>query len=637
MKKTFLYLVLFVFVTSTLYLDGSKVIHAENIDTIPNTSREVKDYDQSFLSVTGFASLGVKDRTSYEGTSYHREISNEREFLQALLDARTGSVKVIEVMSDLNLGWHELNLSDEERKKYSFITKYSDPSNGYTNPVIAESGVSKLSISDVNGLTIFSENGEPTIKHVEFKLNRSSNDIVIRNLNFDGMWQWDDTQRHKEVGWTFIKVNGANNVWIDHNTFSIASDGLIDIENGSTNVTLSWNEIGLAASENPDPNGVIYPSIKYMEEQYIANNLKSDSTYYQMRNEGATKEQIMAYAAYHSKVHLNGSGDKDYVNYVSSNGNEIKDGNQRIRLTIAYSHYQNVGQRVPMIRQGSGHLYNTYLDNSSHIKVLDNVNAIATYARDTLSRALNARNGASIAADTTVFNGFSEPIIGAEIQGLDTKNMDEQWAKLFQHAYNRNLIVNSKVTNKYGSYIGSSWDNNGENLFTKGFTWHDKSTIGNWAWSSHIVGSENMSKTDPPSEPFTFEYRYEEKLPYTYEIVPLEKVVSTVTKYAGAGKVTMSPTEWLTIHYDPVVQDIINLVTQYQENDDIINDRVAHLLSTQLNIAKKFEQKRKHERVASQMRIFKKLVDQQYKRHFISKYAYDTLRYYTERLLNNQG
>lgn len=49
MKKTFLYLVLFVFVTSTLYLDGSKVIHAENIDTIPNTSREVKDYDQSFF------------------------------------------------------------------------------------------------------------------------------------------------------------------------------------------------------------------------------------------------------------------------------------------------------------------------------------------------------------------------------------------------------------------------------------------------------------------------------------------------------------------------------------------------------------------------------------------------------------
>lgn len=37
------------------------------------------------------------------------------------------------------------------------------------------------------------------------------------------------------------------------------------------------------------------------------------------------------------------------------------------------------------------------------------------------------------------------------------------------------------------------------------------------------------------------------------------------------------------------------------------------------------------------MSIFKKLVDQQYKRHFISKYAYDTLRYYTERLLNNQG
>src|SRR5699024_4244207 len=117
---------------------------------------------------------------------------------------------------------------------------------------------------------------------------------------------------------------------------------------------------------------------------------------------------------------------------------------------------------------------------------------------DKLSRALNARNGASIAADTSVFNSYNEPIVGAEKQGMDTKNMDEPWATLFQDAYNRNLIVNSKVTNKWGTYIGSSWDNNGENLFTKGFTWHDKSTIGNWAWSSHIVGSENMSKTDPP-------------------------------------------------------------------------------------------------------------------------------------------
>lgn len=363
------------------------------------------------------------------------------------------------------------------------------------------------------------------------------------------MWQWDDTGKHKEVGWTFIKVNGANNVWIDHCKFSIAADGLIDTENGGSNITISWSEFGLPANENPTEDSDIYQSIQYMEEKFASNKLNSESVYYNMRNGGATKEQIMAYAAYHSKVHLTGSGDKDYVNYVSSNGNEIKDGNQRIRLTLAYNRYTNVGQRIPMIRQGSGHLYNCYLDNSTHYDVLENVGAISEYGTDQLSRALNARNGASIAADSCVFHDINEPITGAEIQGEDIKNMDKPWDELFQSAYNNNLIVNSQITNKYGTYTGSSWDNNGENLFTKGFVWYDKSTIGNWAWSSHIVGNEDMSKTNPPTDPFTFKYNDNEELPYTYNVLPLNSVVATLTKYAGANKVNIGLVDWLKTEY----------------------------------------------------------------------------------------
>lgn len=547
-NKAIIWLLVLTFLSSSFLLGDSKVTKAAAIDSIPNTTRDMKDYDNSFLSVTGYASLGVNDRSRYIDTSYYRKVKNEREFLQAILDARNGHVKVIEIARDINLGWKELNLSSEEAKKYNFITKYRDPMNGYTNPTLAASGVSQLSIADVDGLTIFSKKGK-TIRHVEMKLQRSTNDIVIRNLNFDGMWQWDDTGKHKEVGWTFIKVNGANNVWIDHSKFSIAADGLIDTENGGTNITISWSDFGLPANENPTEDSDIYQSIQYMEEKYASNELNSESVYFNMRNGGATKEQIMAYAAYHSKVHLTGSGDKDYVNYVSSNGTEIKDGNQRIRLTLAYNRYTNIGQRIPMIRQGSGHVYNCYLDNSTHYDVLENVSAISEFGTDQLSRALNARNGASIAADSCVFNDINEPITGAEIQGEDTKNMDEAWAKLFQGAYNNNLIVNSQITNKYGTYTGSSWDNNGENLFTKGFTWYDKSTIGNWAWSSHIVGSEDMSKSNPPTDPFTFEYKYNEELPYTYQVLPLKSVVATLTKYAGANKVNMGPVDWLKTDY----------------------------------------------------------------------------------------
>ncbi|UQZ82685.1 Arabinoxylan arabinofuranohydrolase precursor [Paenibacillus konkukensis] len=530
-------------------LAGAGAAEAAVINAIPNATKVETSYDSSFLSVPGYASLGVKDRSSYVGTSYYRTVSSGKQFLQAIQDAGSGAVKVIEVTADINLGWTELALTSAEIAQYSFISKYPDPSNGFTNPLLIASGLSKLNIANIDGLTIFSATGK-TIRHAELKLQATSNDIVIRNLNFDEMWQWDDSGDHKEVGWTFIKVNGANNVWIDHCKFSIAADGMIDLENGASNVTFSWNEFGLAANPNPASSSSIYKSIDYMEQKYAAGTLDpSASLYYKMRNGGAAKNQIMAYAAYHSKVHLSGSGDKDYTNYVGSNGVEIKDGNQRIRLTMAYNRYTNVGQRLPMIRQGTGHLFNNYFDDSTHQNILDTVAAISTYGKDKLSRGVNARNGASIAGDTNVYNGFNEPLVGAERQGDDTANMNPPFDALFQNAMNHSLIVNSTVTNSSGTYTGSSWDNNGVNAFTNGMTWYDKSTIGNWAWSSHIVGVENMSKSNPPSTPFTFTYGYTEQLPYAYKTFPLSSVVSTVTQYAGASKVTLSAADWLKTAY----------------------------------------------------------------------------------------
>jgi pectate lyase len=551
MNKVFSSLVMgALLVTSSFIATGNKA-EAAVINAIPNTTKVEKSYDSSFLSVPGYASLGVKDRSSYIGTSYYRTVSNGREFLQAILDASSGTVKVIEITDNINLGWTELALNSTETSKYSFISKYPNPTNGFTNPLLTASGVSKLNISNVDGLTIFSTSGK-TIKHAEIKLQASANDIVIRNLSFDEMWQWDDSGQHKEVGWSFIKVNGANNVWIDHCKFSIAADGMIDLENGASNVTFSWNEFGLAANQNPSSSSSIYKSIEYMEQKYAAGTLDTaNSVYYKMRKGGATKNQIMAYAAYHSKVHLVGSGDKDYTNYVGSNGVEVKDGNQRLRLTMAYNRYTNVGSRLPMIRQGVGHLFNNYFDNSTHHSAINSSSAIATYGGDKLSRGMNARNGASIAADTNVYNSFNEPVLGAERQGDDTGNMNAPFDVLFQNAMNHSLVVNSTVTNSSGAtYTGSSWDNNGVNLFTTGVTWYNKSTISNWAWSSHIVGVENMSKSNPPtSPPFTFTYGTSEKLPYAYQTVPLSNVVSTVNQYAGMSKITLSAADWLKVSY----------------------------------------------------------------------------------------
>jgi len=569
-KKILSSLLLGILLFTSSFLPGEiKVTKAAVITTIPNTSRVEKSYDNSFLSVTGYASLGVNSRSSYVGTSYYRTVSTPKQFLQAIKDASTGAVKVIEITADLNMGWNELALSSSEISTYSFITKYNNPTNGFTNPVLETSGVSKLAISNVNGLTIFSTSGR-TIKHVEIKLNGSCNDIIIRNLKFDEMWQWDDAGTHKEVGWSFIKVNGANNVWIDHCKFTIAADGMVDLENGSTNVTLSWCDFGLAANEGTSSSHYIYKTIMNMESKYQAGQLNSSSSvYYKMRNAGATPTQIMAYAAWHSKCHLVGSGDKDFKNYVSPSGVEYLDGNQRLRLTLAYNRYTNVGSRLPMIRQGSGHLFNCYFDNSTHYNSYSSVPAVNQYGGDKGGNGMNARNGACIAADTCVYNYIDNPIIGAETQGQDTGNMDEPWATLFQNAYNRNLIVNSKVTKSNGTtYTGSSWDNNGVNAFTTGFTWKNKSTINNWAWSSSIVGVENMDKSNPPSTPFSFTYNTSEALPYSYQTVPLSSVVSTVTTYAGAAKITMSASDWLKISYSSGTSGIDAYSTIEAENYD---------------------------------------------------------------------
>lgn len=366
---------------SSVFVSTPKVIYADNaaaanvVTEIPGTVSTESSYNSSFLSITGFASVNgnVHDRSEYVGTEYYRVIDDEKDFLDAIKDAQSGKVKVMEITKDLDLGYKYLTelLTKDVLRKYNFVREYKRPSNeltnvngGFTNPLMEKSGVTQINIGNIDGLTIFSPNGN-AIKHTELKI--TGNDIVIRNLHFKEMWQWDDAGAQKEVGWSNMKINGGKNIWVDHCTFEIASDGNIDLENGATGVTISWCKIGDEATEKPSEDSSIYQSIMFMEGRYQKGELKADtSLYHQLRTGGATPEQIMAYTAYHKKCHLNGSGDKDFVNYKRSNGTVVEDANSNIRLTLAYNHYLNPGQRVPMIRQGVGNLINCYIDDSTH-------------------------------------------------------------------------------------------------------------------------------------------------------------------------------------------------------------------------------------------------------------------------------
>ena len=249
--------------------------------------------------------------------------------------------------------------------------------------------------------------------------------------------------------------------------------------------------------------------------------MNGGTIYGDMRFAGVTPEEIMGYAAYHSKTHLVGDGDHLYKDYekeiggVSGAGLSYEefanqrpedrtyneDCNGRLQLTMAYDWYQNVGQRVPLIRMGTGHLYNCYIDDMDHINTTKN-EKIRAAAKDanwkpfTMTRCINARDGATIGADTCVFYGVDEPLVGADVQGDDIGNLNAPWDSLYATAVNHALIVNSRTTDTKGNtQDGSSRDNKVtdssgkeeiDNLFSKGYK-QTKEVWDSWCWKNSIT------------------------------------------------------------------------------------------------------------------------------------------------------
>ena len=547
-------------------------------DTIPGTTKTTSEFNSSFLSVTGFAEGHVNDRTEYIGTDKYVKVTNELEFLQAIDGAKKGTVKVIEVVNDLDLGYDNL---PEEALGLGGIAEYaSNTSEVITNPGILESGLSQLILGDINGLTIFSQGGA-TISRAEWKLQGSSSDIIVRNINFDSLWHWSDSASTKASGWTLMKVNGAKGVWFDHCSFTLGADGNCDSENGSADLTYSWCTFGMETTENPDKRSALYQTVSYMEYLYNKGELAEDGRYASMRNGGATFEQVLAYEAFHSKAFLIGSGDKDYTD---SEG--LQDGNQRLEITMAYSKMNNLGQRVVRMRQGKGHLINCYVDNMAHHKLASEVSAIGDYGGWDINRCIDVHNGGSVAADTCVFNGVNQVIISAETNGAGG-----DWGTRFRNAYNYSMAVNSKVTLTNGNtYIGSSWDNGGNNLFYNGYKgWTDKSTLGKFCWETTIVGVEDMDRLNPPTPaaPFEFNYNFDYELPYEYQVVELDDVEEVVTTHAGAYTYCEEPEFWLkTVYtadetYTPASEKDAIAVTDLilnHENEKISLGETAQLL-----------------------------------------------------------
>jgi pectate lyase/pectin methylesterase-like acyl-CoA thioesterase len=286
----------------------------------------------------GFATIGQMDGPGTTGgglvdpsdTAHYKIIDsstlNPAQTLQTYL--QSADPLVIEVRTDVDLG----ALNNQNRRPL-------------INPELIASNLGVIRIA--SNKTLFSDRGA-IIRHGTLMINNTQN-IIIRNLKFRGLWEWDDaTQGAYDLqGWDFIEVSGGRDVWIDHCDFAKSYDGQVDVVRGADLVTLSYNRfIGDLETE-------VVNQINYLESLYQANPGDSRISYYSsLRQAGQTVEQIITHEIPQDKTSLVGNGDDAGATDMG-------------RLNVTYHHnaFILLRQRTPRMRFGNAHVYNIMVDD----------------------------------------------------------------------------------------------------------------------------------------------------------------------------------------------------------------------------------------------------------------------------------
>jgi pectate lyase len=444
----------------------------------------------------------------------YRKVTNALDLANALLSAykTSGSVKVIEIMNDLDLGWNEVGAAVQTLAS----TPFRSGSAPKLHPVLLVSGESVIDIKPRSGLTIFSANGA-AIRHCNFNIKACGN-VIIRNLKFDENWEWDEATKgqYDQNDWDFITLgNGGavSNIWIDHCTFTKSYDGIVDTKAGSSGITISWcSYLGDDGATNT--NSWVWQQINYLEQ-----NPASHPFYNFLRTHGFSTTNIVDIIQAHDKTHLAGANDLD------SN-------NATISRTFHHLNIAGVWDRaVPRLRAGNVHDFNIYVDDT---RVL-----AAKRLRDSIAAGL------STADRNTLNNTYSinPPINGA----ISTESGA--------------LLVEKSV------YVDCLWPlrNNQTDPSNPAYTGKIQSIDSLYQFDSTTVRGNS---TDPgnPMGPFQaaiipFSWNLPgNQLPYAYtpdDPAQLQAIVTSPTAGAGAGVLTWAKTNWLRTSYAPTAPFIV--------------------------------------------------------------------------------
>lgn len=453
-----------------------------------------------------------------EGDPRYRKVTTATELIAALRAARTSNanpVKVIEIMNDLNLGWNEVG--DAARADGLLRQNIA----AKKHPDLIASGVGLLDVMNFNGLTIFSRNGA-TLRHVEFNIKNATN-LILRNLRFDELWEWDEATRgdYDSNDWDFVTIGDGggvtSDIWIDHCTFTKSYDGVVDVKNGASNVTISWSEVVPA---DAGPGSFVRRQFDHLEA-----NRGSNAMYHFLRGY-FSQQQITDVALPQKKGHLIGATNLE--------------GRTSYTVTLHHNHYKDLQDRMPRLRSGDVHAYNLYVDSSNAriVKAMrDAVVAAHPALRNevegssprykfgvTLNGAISTEGGA-VQVEKSLFWGVLTPLRNNQTNPDDARYTGAIRAYDVRHI----LFASDTEYMPVSSQMATFSD--------RGYAWAV------WQGDSGTPGS-TLGPAQAPEIPFVW-HNGTPSYPRTLHAVDELPALLAGPQGAGAGRIGMTTSQWL--------------------------------------------------------------------------------------------
>ena len=512
--------------SSSISSSSSSILSSTVSSTVePTFMEKLSSEEQANLSVQGYAADGIKDFAQYIDTPAYRKVSNEDEFISALLDAKyeydnvwneetndytqnlikEGTVHVIELTNDLNLGYYKL--SSSAKSKTQIVTDYANKYNNlkdylYFSDMFLENGISQIKIEKTSNLMIYSKTGAK-ITHAGFKLTSCDN-IVFRNIFFDELWQWEDgiskdaskIGDYDVFGWSYFKIGFCGYVWIDHCKFGKSYDGQIDYANanyhstkgtsfrapyganGKKGLSITWCDF---TAGSDDKDGYLYKMMDKLEKEYQSGTITA--LYYKaLRDKGISFDDILYGLAIPQKKGFLIGDDQDY-----KEDNHVEyDYNLELNVTFANVIFTNLEDRLPKVRGGNVYLHNCIADSTEYYKYRSKLssagasNAVkavnSSWKCALVSQGIVCGQGGSVKAENCMFLGIKYLL----------KNNDS--GSPAPYSYGGFELVNCKYVCDSTNYVGSSDDENHKfsnsnkvSLAPKYFVWHTENGLAPYA------------------------------------------------------------------------------------------------------------------------------------------------------------